>query len=235
MSILINEIFASVDGEVNNCGQGFPTVFVRVQGCNLRCSYCDTKYSWDMELGKIMSVESIFHIVQQSGFKKVTITGGEPLMYPEILYLCKLLINYDFKVSVETNGTYKIPGNETWQYKIDWVVDYKLDLKNQSPESFDKLIPDCFSGWVKFVIGSQQEFLQACEAVSFLSDSFSRRGGWGFKFAFSPMFEKITADDLFSWMIAMRHNYPELLQRTSINTQLHKFIFPKGEKNHILA
>jgi hypothetical protein len=49
------------------------------------------------------------------------------------------------------------------------------------------------------------------------------------------MFEKITADQLFSWMVDMKDKYPELLKRTSINTQLHKFIFPKGEKNHILA
>jgi 7-carboxy-7-deazaguanine synthase len=232
--IPINEIFASVDGEVNNCGQGFPTLFIRTQGCNLRCHYCDTKYSWD-KLGTPMPVESIFHIVQKSGFKKVTITGGEPLMYTEIFDLCKLLVDYKFKVSVETNGTYKLPNHLDWWKLVDWVVDYKLDLPEQTPESFDKLIPDFFSGWIKFVVGSKADFDKACKVMSYLSASFLKRGCRAHKFALSPMFEKITADQLFFWMVEDRFIYPFLLERTSINTQLHKFIFPKGEKNHTLA
>lgn len=234
--IPINEIFASVDGEVNNYGQGFPTIFVRTQGCNLRCDYCDTKQTWKFETDKLLSVNQIFDIIKQSGFSKVTITGGEPLVHPGVLKLCEILIESEYKVSVETNGTLPIPKMDDWIWSglVDWIVDFKVDLYRYNHVPFIKILPgkdSFFQAWIKFVIGNYDDFLLACCVMQEVKSSFPVAS---IKFALSPIHNKLSVERVFSWMIEHKNNFPELLENTSINTQLHKFIFPKGEKNHIL-
>lgn len=111
----INEIFGSVQGEGRRAGTW--TVFVRLSGCNLKCSWCDTKYSWGK--GKRMSEEAILGKIQQCKTRWVTITGGEPF-YQNILPLLKLLKAEGYKIQVESNGT-MYPGQETTRL-IDWLT-----------------------------------------------------------------------------------------------------------------
>jgi 7-carboxy-7-deazaguanine synthase len=224
----INEIFGSVDGEVNRWGQGKPTLFIRLQGCNLRCSYCDTKYTWDETQGKEMEIDQILEVVKQSGFGKVTITGGEPLScegFPELAR--RLVQELRMQVSVETNGTYIIPA-EVWAQPICWVVDYKLEL-NTPIVRFMNDIGSWRTAWVKIVIGSYDDFQQAVGVVESLADLSD------FSFAFSPLFGKVSEEQLFTWMVENRFNHPIILNKAIVNTQLHKIIFPKGEKNFIFA
>jgi len=223
----VNEIFCSLDGEVNQWGQGKPTVFIRLQGCNLRCPYCDTKQTWDLEGGGELSVYEIMEKVNSSGFGKVTITGGEPLFSPEFVMLAKALVGMGIQISVETNGTIPIPAG-AWADKICWVVDYKLELK-QSLGEFVSILGRKPSMWVKIIIGGYDDFykgMEMVEDITFLLPDCN--------FAFSPMFGKTSEEQIFTWMIENRYKHPTILNKVVVNTQLHKIIFPKGEKNFVL-
>jgi 7-carboxy-7-deazaguanine synthase len=99
--IKINEIFYSIQGESSYVG--FPTVFIRTSGCNLRCGYCDTTYAY--YAGQTMSREQILSEVASHKTKFVCITGGEPLLQSEILPLMTELCDRGYRVSLETSGS----------------------------------------------------------------------------------------------------------------------------------
>ncbi len=97
------EIFRTVEGEGR--WVGLPVVFIRLEGCNLRCSWCDTTYSYD---GKSYTVKNLYDIlsqVKQYNLKRVCITGGEPFMTENLDVLVKVLLDEGFFVFIETNGT----------------------------------------------------------------------------------------------------------------------------------
>ena len=102
MSLRIVSIFDSVDGEANAfAGAGQPSTFIRLAGCNLRCSFCDTKYSYGdgLEMGLDQAVEQV-------RLPHVTITGGEPLLQAaDVRTLCQALVVGGKTVTIETNGT----------------------------------------------------------------------------------------------------------------------------------
>jgi 7-carboxy-7-deazaguanine synthase len=111
----ITEIFPSIEGEGLRSGE--PTIFIRLAGCNLRCVFCDTKYSW--QGGKEYSVEKILATVRrirkQFPADWVCLTGGEPLLQ-EVEPLIKKLKKEDFKIHIETNGTvYR-------SLSVDWLT-----------------------------------------------------------------------------------------------------------------
>src|SRR5512139_408 len=96
----IAEIFRSLQGEGDTVG--FPTVFVRLTGCPLRCSYCDTSYAFTG--GKTMALQAILGEVGRYPTPYVTVTGGEPLAQKNCLKLLQLLCDGGYKVSLETGG-----------------------------------------------------------------------------------------------------------------------------------
>ncbi len=101
-AIRVCEIFESIQGEGLRVGE--PSVFLRLSGCNLKCNFCDTKYSW-VE-GKALSFDEILERVYSFGLKNVVITGGEPLLQREnLIELVKLMKKDGFYLSLETNGT----------------------------------------------------------------------------------------------------------------------------------
>ena len=103
----IAEIFHSIQGEGKL--SGVPSVFVRASGCNLRCTWCDTPYaSWDPE-GENLSVEQIVAQVGKYSSKHVVLTGGEPMIMPEIEPLCDHLKARDYHITMETAGTVHQP------------------------------------------------------------------------------------------------------------------------------
>ena len=103
-SLKINEIFYSIQGESLLAGK--PTVFVRTAACNLRCTYCDTRYSfWQ---GKVMPLEAIMAEVRKHETRYVCLTGGEPLGQRGIYPLMQRLLDEKYTVSLETNGSFSI-------------------------------------------------------------------------------------------------------------------------------
>ena len=97
------EIFASIDGEGKRTGQ--PATFIRLMGCNLRCSYCDTKYSFDITQSKDMSIDQILLECRKLVYHNITLTGGEPLLSKDAIILIESLCSIGFQVNIETNGT----------------------------------------------------------------------------------------------------------------------------------
>jgi len=100
----INEIFFSIQGE--GILIGTPTIFIRTAGCNLRCSWCDTKYAY--EDGKIMTVDEILKEVRGYPSNHICLTGGEPLMQGNSGLLIRRLLNRGCNLSIETNGSISI-------------------------------------------------------------------------------------------------------------------------------
>lgn len=114
-TLKISEIFFSAEGE--GLRQGEPTIFVRLSGCNLRCSFCDTKYAWaegqSMTAGQILS--KIVGIRHKLPVSWVSLTGGEPLLQ-DIGPLVRMLRKSGFRVKVETNGTRPL------NFRVDWLT-----------------------------------------------------------------------------------------------------------------
>lgn len=149
---MINEIFFSIQGESTLVG--LPTVFVRTTGCNLRCTYCDTKYSYYE--GAKQTLESIIAEIEKSKTKTICITGGEPLAQPNTLDLMVELCNRGYTVSLETSGSYNIDVVDT---RVIRIVDIKTPGSGEE-KSFDFKILDHLTprDQVKFVLCSQDDY-----------------------------------------------------------------------------
>ncbi len=152
--MLINEIFYSIQGE----GQwtGIPNIFIRTTGCNLRCNYCDTKYAYDK--GEEIKIYNILGKVEEYPCKKICITGGEPLIQKKINELIKQLLDNNYEILVETNGS----------IDIEMVNDYKrtifsLDIKCPSSKMNEKMYFDNIDkvstkDQLKFVIKDRKDY-----------------------------------------------------------------------------
>ena len=150
-SLCVNEIFDSIDGEGKKAGQ--LATFIRLCGCNLRCSYCDTAYAFNE--GRHMDIADI---IAQVSYPNVTLTGGEPLCQ-DIHVLLEGLKGHS--VNIETNGSMDI--EPYFKYDHVWfTVDYKSlssDMANRMlPENFEKLRPQDV---LKFVVGDEADLRQA--------------------------------------------------------------------------
>lgn len=121
LTLPLVEEFYSVQGE--GCNTGRAAYFIRVGGCDICCSWCDTKYSWDAGLHPVVEVESIVSNVLSAGADSVVVTGGEPLMW-NLDPLCEMLKSKGIKTYLETSGAYPLTG------KWDWIT---LSPKRDSP------------------------------------------------------------------------------------------------------
>ncbi len=148
----INEIFYSIQGETTYVGN--PTVFVRTTACNLRCTYCDTKYSYHE--GENQTLESILAEINSHGAEYVCVTGGEPLLQKEVHTLMKTLCDNGKKVSLETSGSKSTE-------LVDPRVKVILDVKTPDSGAADSFVMDNLkfanaSTEFKFVICSEKDF-----------------------------------------------------------------------------
>jgi len=143
----VNEIFYSIQGEGTYIG--VPMVFVRFTGCNLRCTWCDTKYAW--EEGREMEIDEIIDEIKKYQTKWVCVTGGEPLLQKDIYKFINRLLDMDYKVLVETNGSISI---ENLPCEENIIVD--MDIKTPS------------SGMTQFMDLSNLELLGKKDTVKFV-------------------------------------------------------------------
>lgn len=151
-SLRITEIFHSLQGESNTVG--LPTVFIRLTGCPLRCSYCDTEYAFTG--GQKMQIDAILAEVRQYGTSYITVTGGEPLAQPSCPELMAKLLDEGYIVSLETSGAMDVAGVDPRVIKV-------MDLKTPSSGELNKNIYqniDYLSrkDQVKFVIGNDEDY-----------------------------------------------------------------------------
>ncbi len=155
----INEIFKSIQGETSYAG--LPCIFIRIAGCNLRCSYCDTTYAY--EDGTELSISSILQCVAQLKSKLVCVTGGEPLSNKDTPLLVKELLDKNYTVLVETNGSYDI---RTIPQKAIKIMDIKCPDSNMSDlmhwQNINYLTK---TDEVKFVLHSRKDYEWAKKVI----------------------------------------------------------------------
>ncbi len=150
-------MFYSIQGEGLHMGK--PTFFIRTAVCNLRCSWCDTKYSW--ERGEEMSVEEVLHEVRKQPTQNICVTGGEPLIWPDVKDLLAALVERDCNVVVETGG-----GMSIADLPRDDAVCISLDIKCPSSHmeqhmEFDNLGHLRPNDQLKFVIANEEDYRYA--------------------------------------------------------------------------
>lgn len=215
------EIFNSIDGEVSGFHQGGLTTFIRLAGCNLRCSYCDTPDSLDTNRGIEKSLKNILKEVISIGCPRITITGGEPLyqslFLPDLITLLLQKIT-SCLITIETNGS-KIPLIDFCGHsQISWVMDYKLPssgIKKRPSLSPFYLLSS--NDWIKFVIGSEEDMKEAVRVKTKLQSSQKCQA----LFAFGVLYEKVKPQTLLEWLQVYR------IWDSTINIQLHKLIHLK--------
>ena len=155
----VNEIFYSIQGESSYAG--LPCVFIRLTYCNLRCTYCDTEYSFYE--GTDMTIDEIFSIVKKYNCNLVEVTGGEPLVQKETLDLMKRLCDEGYKVLLETSGSISI---ENVDKRVTIIMDLKTPsskmMKKNLYSNIDFLKPD---DEVKFVIGNREDYEWSKEII----------------------------------------------------------------------
>ena len=159
-TLIINEIFYSIQGETSR--SGFPTTFVRLTGCPLRCSYCDTEYAF--KNGSKMSFNEIGSAIRKNDSKYVTVTGGEPLSQKDVIPFLRYLCDMNYSVSIETSNAYDISA-------IDSRVSVILDVKTPASLESDKNLISNYKKLksideIKFVICNLDDFNWARDYIS---------------------------------------------------------------------
>ncbi len=207
----VNEIFHSIQGESTAAGR--PCVFVRLQGCNLACRYCDTEDSRGAG-GSEMEVAEIVRRVADFGCDLVEVTGGEPLVQPETGLLLGTLVEAGYEVLVESNGSLPLPENRGWRV----IMDIKCPGSGMG-DSFnrDNLARLTATDEVKFVIGDRRDFEWALARVEEYGLSDGRR-----EVLLSPVPGACPPSLLAAWLL-------ESGRRLRLQVQLHKIVWPEGE------
>jgi len=219
--MLINEIYQSIEGEVSGHHQGAVTTFIRTQGCNLRCDYCDSKYTWDEHKIMDMTIVDILSIVEVLGNKNVTITGGEPMMQESFPSLVRELRIRNYNIAVETNGTY-FPNPELWANVNSWVVDWKWEIEKEE-EIREASIYFCLKrdDFIKFIIKDKEDFKKAVEVkTGILKQNIIINPA---RFAFSPCHGVLEPKELVRWILELE---PKERKDIILNLQIHKYIWP---------
>ncbi|MEM7357548.1 MAG: 7-carboxy-7-deazaguanine synthase QueE [Pseudomonadota bacterium] len=206
MALRITEIFFSIQGE--SATTGYPTVFVRLTGCPMRCTYCDTDYAFHG--GEKQEVSQILDEVGRYQTKHVTVTGGEPLVQAECHQLLSALCDAGYEVSLETGNAMDISQVDTRVYV---VLDIKTPASGEEINNrYENLQHIKKTDALKFVICDEADYLWSRELVADknlnqICDVF-----------FSPSSEQLSPTDLADWII--RDQIPVRLQ-----IQLHKVLW----------
>ena len=154
MQMKINEIFYSIQGE--GMWIGSPNIFIRTAGCNLRCSFCDTTYAY--KRGTEMSVQKILQEVKKYSCTNICVTGGEPLLQKDILILIRTLLQKNYNICIETNGSIDIK-----KFIKKKLVLISLDIKcpsscMQQQMNLNNLLLLSKKDQLKFIIKNKEDY-----------------------------------------------------------------------------
>jgi len=202
----ITEIFHSLQGESDTAG--WPTVFVRLTGCPLRCQYCDTAYAFHG--GEWWEPEAIVARVREFGTPFVCVTGGEPLAQTGCPQLLTMLCDAGLRVSLETSGAMPLASVDA---RVSKVVDVKTPGSGEERRNrYEELARLCSRDLVKFVICARSDYEWSRGKLRELSLPA------GCTVLFSPSHEQLAARELADWILEDR--LPVRLQ-----IQLHKYLW----------
>lgn len=205
-SLRISEIFFSLQGETRRVG--LPTVFVRLTGCPLRCTYCDTTYAFTG--GQTMSLQSILQQVAQYSPRYITVTGGEPLAQKNSHLLMRALCDAGYEVSLETGGMLDVSGVDE---RVAKVIDLKTPASGEMAKNLlsnlEHLNPQ---DEIKFVLCGEADYQWAKQKMD--EHQLPQRCD----VLFSPAQGQLAPKDLAEWIL--RDHLPVRLQ-----VQLHKILW----------
>lgn len=231
MSLPISEIFYSIDGE--GIRTGLPVIFIRLFGCNLKCSYCDSLYaciaaednSHDTQNFYTMTVDRILEVIKQyEPCKAVTVTGGEPLIHENTRYLVMLLRKNGYDVNIETNGAIDLKPFMKYQQSFECGNEYffTMDWKSISSGESDKMIAGNLNilracDVLKFVVGSKEDFDQMRELLE-------QHPELKAKVFVSPVWNMISPRLLVEYVLEYK------LTTVRVQVQLHKIIWDPDKR-----
>lgn len=207
--MLICEIFKSIQGESTYAG--LPCVFIRLAGCNLSCSWCDTPYARVPDEATDIEIDEILNQVKPFNCGLVEITGGEPLLQDDTKKLAARLLESGYSVLVETNGSVPLKGLDK---RVVKVVDVKCPSSGHGGsfliENLEEITPE---DEIKFVIADRGDY----EAARKFLDE--RLEGRTRKVLFAPVRPELSPKDLAQWILK-----DGLAVRLQL--QLHAYIWP---------
>jgi len=204
VNLNINEIFYSLQGEAREVG--LPTVFVRLTGCPLRCTYCDTEYAF--KGNNLLTIDEILTEVKKYNTRYVCVTGGEPLAQINCHVLLDALIKNDYKVSLETSGSIDITDVNP---DVSIVMDVKTPSSGESKQNkYDNIDKLETKDQLKFVIGSKEDFDWSVDILN----KYPTLAG----VLFSPVFDEITPTQLADWILDKQLN-------VRMQVQMHKLLW----------
>ena len=206
--LYLDEVFVSIQGESTDAG--LPCVFVRLFGCNVKCTYCDQPQKACNR--KRVSVGNLMNMIRRCSVPYVCITGGEPLIQEDIYPVIYELVNEGYKVSIETNGCVPLDdGRYNRSYK--YVMDVKCPSSGVSHKNVLSNLGNLLShDEVKFVIANEEDYKYAKRVL--------RSYPTPAKILFSPMFDKkgkpLIGQQLVDWLIRDKLYYAR------VQIQMHK-------------
>ena len=213
MSLKVNEIFYSIQGESSFAG--YPCIFVRLAGCNLRCAYCDTRYAYDE--GTEMDILQIIKQVERYGCPLVEVTGGEPLIQKETPHLIHSLLEKGYHVLLETNGSQDISMVDRRCVRI-------LDIKGPSSgemgkNDFSNLERLTEKDEIKLIVGDRIDYEYAKKIIEMIRQKALTKN----PVHLSPLFGEMPYQTLAGWILE-----DQLPAR--LHLQLHKVIWPEEKR-----
>lgn len=208
----VNEIFKSIQGE--STFAGLPCTFVRLAGCNLRCTYCDTNYAYYN--GKEISDDDIIAKIEEYGVNLVEFTGGEPMLQEGTPKLVKKLMDMGYEVLFETNGSICLGCLDK---RLNIIMDFKTPKSGMSErmnvKNFEFLKK---TDQIKFVIMDRSDYIWAKDVI--VENKLNKRFD---NILMSPVHGELPSRDLVAWIL-------EDNLRVRVQLQLHKHIWNPEER-----
>jgi 7-carboxy-7-deazaguanine synthase len=210
-TLRINEIFYSIQGESSRIGM--PTVFVRLTGCPMRCTYCDTAYAFHE--GQQKEIEEIIQEIKKFDTNYVTVTGGEPLAQKNCIDLMNQLCELGYQVSLETGGALDIKDVHS---KVKIILDVKTPKSNEDKNNFWPNLANIKpNDEIKFVIQDYEDFSWSMDIIEKYQLNQSQ-------ILFSPVYNVLASEQLAEWILKHQLN-------VRLQLQLHKILW--GEKKGV--
>jgi 7-carboxy-7-deazaguanine synthase len=232
--VKVVEIFNSISGEGVSSGE--IVTFVRLAGCNLRCSYCDTRYSYEGQNHELMTPEEILEEVKSYGTDKIICTGGEPLEEETPKrYVPLYLARQGYQVRVESNGSWPIyTERELEKYTTGHEIElyYTLDVKCPSSEMAQSNYFANFSQLqagdeLKFVVANQRDLEYALQVINQHHQTLARED---IMLNFSPAFSQIEAEEIVEFLQEHQDYFKNNDLTVRLSMQLHKVIWEPDQK-----